>query len=207
MAFNLTVGKEKFIKNCYEKSMKELNKFFRINWKKDTPKIVLMADRKAIDKHRGAKTEDWVVGYVKNNKVFVLSPENYEKESCHKFSEKEYYGLIKHELVHLFEFAITKSNNSPNWLREGLAFYLAGQLENKKKPKHLNSFLRYYKKFGEGIYTESGFAVKFLIENYGKNRLFKLFRLIKTIKSEKQFYKKFKDVYGFELSYKNINNS
>jgi len=61
-----------------------------------------MKDRETINRLRGKETEDWIVGWVNKTDVYVLDKENYEKESNHKYSDEEYFRLIKHELAHSF---------------------------------------------------------------------------------------------------------
>lgn len=207
MIFDVRFREDEFIKKGYEKAMKELNDFFEINWQRNKPKIFLMADRKTIDEHRQAKTEKWNTGYVSNNDLFILAPENYNKESTHNFSEKEYFSLIKHELAHLFELVLSKNKKMPDWIWEGLALYLAGQVNDNKKPPKLSNFLDYYDKSGKGVYAEAGFAVKFLIEKYGKEKILKLLKEIKNLNSKEDFYRAFKAIYGFDLDYKNFNIS
>ena len=204
MIFDVKSRKDELLEQCYGGALKELNEFFEMDWKRNKPAVFLMADRETMDKHRGIKTERWVTGYVNGANIFILAPENYEKESLHKFSEENYYKLIKHEMVHSFELIISKNKNKPDWLWEGLALYLAGQVQETKKPKHLKEFLKYYAKSGKGVYNEAGFAVKFLVEKYGKEKLLKLLKSLKDITSEKQFCEKFRDIYGFVLDYKNF---
>ena len=44
------------------------------------------------------------------------------------------------------------------------------------------------------------------LKKYGKERIIDLIKSMNEIKSKKEFEKKFKEIYGFELNYKNINN-
>jgi len=68
----------------------------------------------------------------------------------------------------------------------------------------LKDFIKFYKKKGKEVYYESGFAVEFLVEKYGKNKILKLVKSLKNIDSEEEFNKKFKEIYGFELKYENF---
>ena len=186
---------DKFIKKIYNNSIKELNEFFGINWKKDKPKIILVLDRKSIDLIRGQKTEAWTVGWVKEGKVFILDRKNFEKESIHKYSDKYYSSLIKHELAHLFTQRFVEVIDKPiypRWLFEGIAIYLSGQNKMKRDLKKFKDFLQFYKKVTSSLYKESGFAVEFLIKNFGKERFLKLLKISKKIKTKKRFNKEFK---------------
>ncbi len=134
--------------------------------------------------------------------------------SNHKYSDEEYFRLIKHELAHVLSSNLSDANSEldrnsrslgPCWLWEGVSVYLAGQIfdENIK----LHSFLEYYDKFGPGVYAEGGIAVKYLVEKHGKAKLLALIKSMKDVKSEDEFKKLFKRIYGFELEYRNFTNT
>ena len=84
MIFNIKTSKDKFTEEVYERSMKELGEFFGIQWKYNRPYILLVPDRKTINKLFGEKTEKWVVGWRGGDGVYILDRKNYEKESSHK---------------------------------------------------------------------------------------------------------------------------
>src|SRR3989344_4609522 len=209
MIFSIKSKEDKFIQKEYNESMKELNKFFKINWKRNKPRIFLMKDRKTINNLRGKETERWIVGWVDNGDIYILDKENYEKESCHKYSNKDYSGLIKHELVHVFFQILSNNKGEPDWLWEGTAMFASQQNDSrmKNKPLKCREFLNYYHKKGSGVYKEAGFAVQFLVDNYGKEKLLLLIKSLKETNSESEFKQRFKEIYGFELKYKNFNSS
>ena len=128
-------------------------------------------------------------------------------ESPHKKiqDDKEYLSLLKHEVVHCFFNILSKRKYKPDWLWEGIAIYLSGQLEHKKPIEKFDNFIKFYDKTGEEVYKESGFAVKFLIEKFGKERILRLIKALSNIGNSEEFIEKFKDIYGFELSYGNFN--
>jgi len=100
---NITQSNNTKVKDFYNKAMKELIDFYGVNWIENTPVIYLIDSRESLDIISGYKTEDWVVGRALSyNKLLLLSPESYETESSHKYSDEEYYSLLKHELSHLF---------------------------------------------------------------------------------------------------------
>lgn len=208
MFFDISSKEDVFLKKVYDSSMKDLGKFFRINWTENKPSILLISDRKTVDLFIGRKTENWIVGWVNGNFVCLLDRKNYEKESCHEYSDSEYSALIKHELAHLFTQIISKIRNKPSypkWLFEGIAIYLSGQNAFKKRPEKFSKFLDFYEKVGKGIYHESGFVVEFLVKKFGRQKLIKLLKSIKEIDSKKEFNKKFKEIYEFDLNYINFN--
>ena len=58
---------------------------------------------------------------------------------------------------------------------------------------------------GKGIYKESGFFIELLVNKFGKEKLLELIRRLPEINSEESFKKLFKEIYGFELSYGEVN--
>lgn len=123
------------LEKFYEDSMAELDSFFKLNWKRNRPNLILIPDRKTINALKGKETENWVVGWTEKTNIYLLSNENYEKESNHKYSDEEYRALIKHELTHCFSDIITGSNKKPVWLLEGISIFLSGQNKFKFKTK------------------------------------------------------------------------
>jgi hypothetical protein len=208
MIFNVTQKRDKFLEDAYKKSMKELDDFYKLNWKQNMPIIKIIPDRKTINLLLREKSENWFVAWADyHNTICLLDRKNYEKESCHKYSKEEYIALLKHELAHLFINAFCRTNSEirPLWINEGLAIYLSGQNKLKKEIKKFSTFLEFYSTSGRGIYHESGFAVEILIKKFGKAKMFKLLKSLQKIKSEKDFSKLFKLVYGFNLSYQEFN--
>lgn len=206
MVFQITQTKDSKIDQFYEKAMQELDEFFELNWKRNIPNIILVDDRKTINLLYGKTTEDWLVAWVPFGKdIYLLNPNNYEKESSHKYSDETFFARIKHELVHCYVNVITNAlHKKPIWLLEGITVYLSGQNKFKTKPKKLKEFLKFYNKCGSDVYYESGFAVEFLVEKYGKTKILQLIKEMKNAKSEKEFKKLFKKIYGFELKYENF---
>ena len=204
MTFEINEINNPLLEKFYEKSMKELDSFFELNWRNNRPNLVLVPDRKTINSLQGKVTEEWVVGWTSGNTVYILSDKNYETESNHKYSDEEYFSLLKHELTHCFSHIISKFSQKPIWLLEGLSIFLSGQLELKKKPTRYSKFIEFYKKGGKEVYSESGFAVEFLVKTYGKEKIFHLLRRSNECNSEKDFSNLFTSVYGFQLNYNNF---
>jgi len=170
-----------------------------------SPEIIFVKTREEIDGLKGKKTEPWVVGWADSGNVYILDKDNFERESDHKYSEKSYNALIKHELVHLFFSKLSKNRKKPYWLNEGVAIYVSGQLEFKKMPEKFGEFLDFGENVGKGIYKESGFFIELLVNKFGKEKLLELIRRLPEINSEESFKKLFKEIYGFELSYGEVN--
>lgn len=204
MIFELKEKKDKFLEGMYIQAIKELDEFFKINWIFNRPRIILINTRKQYDKVNGKKTENWMVGWAEGRSIFILDRENYEKESCHKYSKEAYYSLIKHELCHQFIKAVTKTS-IPTWLNEGICIYLSGQNKSKKVPEKFEKFLNFFTEGGKFVYRESGFVVETLVKKFGKQKLMRLIKSENCAKSKKEFNLLFKKIYGFDLNYKEIN--
>ncbi|MBP8689197.1 hypothetical protein KBH77_02495 [Patescibacteria group bacterium] len=189
----------------YNEAMKELIDFYGINWVDNTSVIYLVNSREDFNLISGYETEDWVTGRVlSHNKLLLLSPESYEKESIHKYTDKEYYSLLKHELSHLF-YMILSQGKGPIWLDEGFAVYVSDQLSTKERPKEFKSFLNYYSHEDKDVYSEAGFVVEGLIKRYGKNRVINFLRRLPNINNKKEFKKEFEEYFKLRLEYKQIN--
>lgn len=204
MVFKIDKISNSKLDNVYENSMKELDSFFGLGWKYNRPNIVLVPDRKTIDALKGKKTEEWVVGWVSGNTVYMLSDKDYETESNHKYSDYEYFALLKHELAHCFSHIVSGFIQKPIWLLEGISIFLSGQLKLKTKPEKYSKFLDFYENSGKGVYSESGFAIEFLIYKYGKDKLLELLKRSKEVNSKEDFADLFKSIYDFELTYDNF---
>lgn len=161
-----------------------MNDFFEIDWIENRPRLLLVPDRATIDAMWQKKTEDWLVGWaVRTESVYMLSDKNYEQESRHTYSDERYFATLKHELAHCFFNVVTDNSYKPVWLKEGVSIFLAKQHLMRKRPEKFSIFLDYFSQGGEGVYSESGFAVEFLINIYGKEKLLLLLKQIKSVES------------------------
>lgn len=214
MIYKLKAIDDKLIEKIYKKSIKKLNIFFNLNWQDATPSVYLVENRKTIDSMMSKKTPAWVIGYIDQNSICILNYKKLEKESSHCYknyysTEKKYYlSIIPHELAHVFSRAINPNIFRPTWLWEGTAIYASDQLSQYKRPKKLKNFLYFYKIHKDetgSVYTESGFAVEFLVKKYGKEKLLELIKAVKKDMSESNFAKLFKKIYNIPLDYKSFN--
>ena len=203
MIFKLNLQEDSWLEKVYEEAMADLNQFFGINWIENRPQIYILPDRKAFDTIRGTKTPRWLVGFGgrRMNGVYLLDRANFEKESDNKYSEEIYAALLKHELCHCFIDILTKSYRKPVWLMEGLSVYLSGQLNQYQKPEKFENFLNSVDKQGEKVYSESGFAIKTIVEKYGKGKMIELLKLLPNHPDETNFGTYFKNIYGIDLNY------
>lgn len=205
MIFRLDKEKDSLIETAYDLGTKKLNSFYGFNWKKNKIEILIVKDRKTIDMLMGKKTPSWIVGWTNGTCIFILDKKNYEKESCHKYSNKEYLSLILHEMSHIYFGFKSNFNNAPNWLEEGVCNYISDQNKPKKFPKKFKTFLNFYENHNKGIYRESGFFIELLVKKFGKAKLMKLIKSLETCTSKQKFDNCFKKIYGFNLNYEKVN--
>jgi leucyl-tRNA synthetase len=198
------MSEQDFFKKCID----ELNEFFGINWKKNLPELVIMKDEKEANKlfkEQFGVEREWPIGWIHGaEKVCVLN-----KNLCKPInSDGEYLELIKHELIHSFTFVYCNmkgfsSQKLPKWLWEGIAIYLSGQkLGNIER---LQNFLESYDSHEKRLYEESGIVIGILLENFGKDKLFRLIEGCADVENKKEFYGLFEKVYEFKIDYEKIN--
>lgn len=209
MVYNIKSIKNNLIEKVIKDEMKKLGEFYGFKWTVNCPKVFIIDDRKTINVLKGKKTELWLRGWTEKSNIYILNPQNYEKESNHKYTEKNFKAFLKHELSHLFYHILTQRKYSPLWLAEGVAIYTSGQLNYKKQPQEFKNFLDFYdtqqNKRQESVYDESGWVVKFLVDKFGKEKLLVLIKSLKNeVQNQKQFENKFFEIYGFNLSYDKI---
>lgn len=208
MFHKLTSLSDPQLEKTYQQAINDLNSFFELGWKHHLPPVFLVPNRSTIDKLKGQKTADWVVGWTTLTPpaVYLLDKENFEAESSHSYSDEKYAALLKHELTHCFYYALTDNYTKPLWLKEGIAVYLSDQLKWKNKPEKLNKFLDLFDKQAKELYSQAGWAVKILLDNFPKDNFLKLLEKIKKTKPKKEkFNQIFTQIY-FEPTYQNFNH-
>jgi len=194
--FKITSIENKKLQKYKDKAIKELNEFFNKKWIYNTPKIFVVDDRETINLLKEQETEDWVVGWSWGRMaIYILNPKNISKESCHDGSKYNIEHLIKHELCHSF-FQMTFGQSKFQWVNEGVSIYVAGQLDKYKMPDKFEGFLD-----GNNVYQESGNAIKLLIDNFGKDVLFKFLKKQRGIEKEEELKAVFKEVFNANLDY------
>ena len=206
MIFELKEKKDKILEKMYDKAMNELNNFFGISWKKNKPNLIILNSRKDIDNIRNEKSPDWLIGWADSQDIYMLNFKKYKTESSHKKDTiDDYYKTLKHELCHMFfsSFSQRIEFHQYIWLSEGVSIFVANQVKNKIIK--FRTFIDQYSKFDGLAYQESGFAIQVLVENFGKQRLLDLIKSLKEVKSEKDFNKQFKKIYGQNPTYKFFN--
>ncbi len=195
---------DKKLETELEKTIPEFNNFFAMNWEHKRPEIYIVKDREAIDRLQGYATPNWIVGWSSGKDIYMLDKDSLESESSHKYTEKTYLARLRHELVHCFCNVLYGHNRFPRWISEGLAVYLSGQSEMWDKPCEYKKFLDWNEKSDGNSYGESGFAVKHLIEEYGKEKFLELIGSIREDTPNEQIKEKFGSIYNIKLKYENF---
>ena len=191
-------GMDKILKSI----KRDLEKFFDIRIK--PAKLFLLNSRKQINQLRHEKTEPWVVGWIKNNTIYILNPDVFTKESNHK-DVNEFWRVLKHEYSHIvIEQFCKRRPRGPAWLIEGLCCYLAGQEKRKPKNKELSAIFK-KKLNSREIYVVGYFWVKFLIEKFGKSKLLTLIKSMNQKIGRSGFVYEFYHIYGFHYSKEEFN--
>lgn len=137
--------------------------------------IYQIQSRKEYNEIRGTKSENWMVGFTRGRTVFILDRDKFESESNHPKSDFEL--VLKHEISHIY-YRQLKQNNTPAWLNEGTACYVAGQ--NKKLPKNkitIETLDKYHNDGGSDIYSIGWYMVDKIIEKGGTEKLFELIKM------------------------------
>jgi hypothetical protein len=136
----------------------------------------------------GFNSECWMVASGTAQRLDVLSPLSWKKQACdHNADDSmEIAKIIAHELVHVFH---AQHNPNPtfdgmddlSWLIEGVATVVSNQLGQQrlnrvraqlkegKIPTALSQFWT-----GADKYGRAGSFVNFLVEKYGKAKIFEL---------------------------------
>jgi hypothetical protein len=199
--FKITAAENKTLQVYKNEAMDHLNKWFDKKWVYNTPKIFIVEDRKTIDLLKEQKSEDWVVGWSSGSMaIYILNPENISKESCHDGETYDIAKLIKHELCHSF-FSMTFGRTEFSWISEGVSLYVADQLDRYRMPIEFDGFLD-----GKKIYQESGNAIKLLVDNFGKDKLFEFLNKQRGIKDGEELKNVFEEVFEARLDYSFFNS-
>jgi len=175
----------------------ELTDFF--GFKAKRPLLFLLDSRENLDIIWGKKTETWFVGAFKNNSVYILNPEVYEKVSSHK--KEEFWQTLKHEYCHAYYTQIAKSNY-PIWLNEGLASFISGKkliLSNSRRTELLNVF-DYFNRADKNVYAIGQFWVEYFIKKSGRKKFIKLITGFPSEFNREKFAKQFYRIYGFKFN-------
>jgi len=174
------------------KTKEKYNNFFGIEINEIN--LTVVNSREEIDKLKGFETKSRFVGWIgKHDNLFVLSEDKLESESNHK--KEEYEKILKHEIAHLYIHKLTKCR-VPVWLHEGLAMYLAGQVNPNITKEESMKALEFFNDNSKEVYLYAGAYVYFLIKEHGKDKIIDLLKKIPSEISKEDFQDIYSDAYN-----------
>lgn len=170
----------------------------------DDIKINFFYSREEMDQFRGYQTPEWVVGSAnEKNIIGIFSPKVFDKISSHPASDFPY--VLTHEIAHIFTSKFFKFR-VPQWLREGLAGYIAKQFQIRPVTKNiLQSFNSIYSSNdwkASNNYSQAYSFTKYLIDKFGKDNFLIFLQSLEVENSFDNFINKFKD--AFKLSFSDV---
>jgi len=206
--FKETDPHKDFVLKELEFSLGKLKRFFKLPF--FPINVFLVYSRKEFDNFIGRKTAPWEVGSANcpKNEVYLLSPLIFEKESMHK--KGGFSGVLTHELAHLFTHQLYPFYE-PLWLREGLAYFVAGQGKSEFRQKvnllisngdflsRIDTTKSWRENLYKDVYQLSFLWVSFLIKKFGKEKILELLRRINFPYEGVKFGEVFVQVYRQDL--------
>lgn len=140
--------KDRKLERYMEKVRRDLSKFFGI--KAILPRVFFIDSRKLYDQLLQIKTESWLVGKADGHNIFIFDKKNMTKYSQNNYKDR-FWKVLKHEYSHII-FMTACRTTAPAWLNDGLACYLANQINYKPDVEKALTVLNYYIKFDKFIY-------------------------------------------------------
>jgi len=178
------------VNNCYKRCVV----FFG---READVKIFFCYSRHDFDTFAKKKTPNWMVGISGHKEILIFSPSVFEKVSSHPMSD--FVPVLTHEIAHVFVNQIYEFKY-PVWLSEGICGYIAGQDRTRKVSKESIKRLALIhdaKGWGKAYnYSQAFLFTSYLIETFGKRKLFRLLKELGKRDSFSVFSRRFKRVYG-----------
>lgn len=180
-----------------QQSMFELIAYFGFTLSHES-RIYLATDREHLNALVGRETKPWVVGTALDaNDIVILNPDHWNPRS-HEFVRLS--ELVKHELAHAFTQQLNsqitqlscqehkKNNSDPYWFSEGLATVVSGQMETwrNRVMYDFEAHPAFEQIFQYTGYATAGTAVKYLLDQFGRERLLMAIRSMPPGYYEKQ---------------------
>lgn len=204
----LELSYNNLVEKILDQVLSEYNNFYGMKLEKDDIKIHRFTDRESFDIAVWAKTENWVRANTKWKDIYLFEFDSLEKATWwyHKKDVWNYIRCVRHEIAHTFYWCFLEGKYLRiNRLNEGMSIYLSWQLSEREPLKKFEAFLNYWQWVWKGVYQEAGFFVAFLIEKFGKEKIFELIKSLHYLNTEEDFLVKFKEVFWFDLEYTAIN--
>lgn len=193
-----------FVLEELEFSFEKIKRFFKLPF--FPIKVYLSYSRKEFDEFIGRKTALWEVGNANcsKNEICLLSPLVFEEESTHK--RGDFPGVLTHELAHLFIHRLYPFYE-PHWLREGLAYFIAGQGKPDFRQRvklsvgdgdfllKIDTAKSWQENLYYGAYQLSFLWVSFLIKKFGEEKMIELLKKIDFPYEKVRFDEIFEQLY------------
>lgn len=134
--------------------------------------VYLAPDRASFDWYLSGRQPDWAIGFAAMGRIFLLDPQVWTRNDPATFPM-----VVKHEFVHFLVDEATKGGGIPQWFKEGLAYYLAGQgrpMEHLRRAANANQLPRLEDLFADlselspYAYPLSWAAVLFIEASFGE---------------------------------------
>lgn len=187
-------GMEKQVAKHVDTGMETVSKFFGTRFP-SAFEVEIFANRAALDKAIKDRwnmppTEKWMVASGGSANLFVLSPRVWKIEATGHDGDdpKHVQEIVTHELTHVYHGQVCPKKDFDGmeksaWFIEGLATYVAGQLEGRhnsaeqairsgKAPKTLEAAWS-----GDFRYGVAGSMVRYVDRKYGRSKLIGLLKL------------------------------
>lgn len=169
-----------------EASIKKFNSLFDVSIQK--PKIKVLKSRAEINKIWGKETDSWIVGWHKEDTIYILDESKFEKESLHLKSD--FNKVLTHELLHQYYKEIV-GRDKPAWLNEGFCLYFARQEKEEPSEKEKNKLDYYFGHWDKDGYKMAYFWVKRLNDKVGQKNFIAFLKNLKLKGNLKNFKKHF----------------
>lgn len=190
-------GLEKKVNECKQ----EYGKFFNEDFNKINISIKGILDKKKFCEMHELKNNcnmtypDMAFSILKDNTIVTYA---YDPMKCY-YKKEVYFQSIFYEVgqIILFNFC-GKNKNIPLWLSCGFGCYFSGGLKGNICTKKIEEL------FDEGknlafIKIAGGFFIKYLIENYSKEKFLEFLESFREIKNKEQVEESFIKIYGKTL--------
>ncbi|QQG42747.1 MAG: hypothetical protein HYW15_00810 [Candidatus Giovannonibacteria bacterium] len=171
-------------------SIKKFDSLFGVSIQK--PRIKILKSRAEINKLWGKETDSWIVGWHKENTIYILDENKFEKESSH--SKSDFNKTLIHELLHQYYKEIV-GRDKPAWLNEGFCLYFAEQEKEEPSEEEKNRLDYYFDHWDKNGYKMAYFWVKRLRDKVGQKNFIAFLKKLKIERNLKDFKKHFSELF------------
>lgn len=165
------------------------------------PRVGFVYSREDFDKLLGRKTERWERAVSRQNGLFFIHSSKIEELTPH--TNADFWPVVKHEMSHWFYRHVTGvENGNPRWFNEGLAGVVAEQ-RRTQKPAALDEPVvdKYYSYSDASNYAWGYWMVKYLLDEFGKEKLVALIKSLAGEEMTKNFFAaQFEKAYHFDVT-------